>query len=118
MNTLNTIRKILLAYILLQTFSHGAFSQEKAVKTVPSGRNAEKIVTEENLRAGIEFLAGASCGGRAPSRDCRGGGGLVVRLVAAWLGGGWDECAGTRVCWRFPAVIPTPSGQETLSAAT
>ena len=65
MNTLNTIRKILLAYILLQTFSYGAFSQEKAVKTVPSGRNAEKIVTEENLRAGIEFLADTTFGGRA-----------------------------------------------------
>lgn len=64
-DALKTIPKPLLAAVLLLVFSVSGLSAGKDVKTVPSGRNAEKIVTEEGLRASVEFLADTTFGGRA-----------------------------------------------------
>ncbi|MGN0201428.1 MAG: M28 family peptidase [Candidatus Cryptobacteroides sp.] len=64
-DALNSISKSVLALFILLTAQFAVPAQVKEAKTVPSGRNAEKIMTEEKIRYGVEFLSDTTFGGRA-----------------------------------------------------
>lgn len=50
--------------LLLSAVTTVSLAQERVVRMIPSGRNAERVVSEEGLRADVEFLAGPELNGR------------------------------------------------------
>ena len=52
-------------FILLLADAAALSAQQNSVRMVPSGRNAEKYISSESLRRGVEFLSAPSFGGRA-----------------------------------------------------
>ena len=67
--------------LALLCLSTAAPAQTLARKMVPSGRNAEKVITEENLRADVEFLTDTLFHGRLlPGADSNASG--VVAMLS------------------------------------
>lgn len=62
---LKTISNIFSTIVIILTASFVSSAQTKDVKMVPSGRNAEKLVTVERLQETIEYLTDTTFGGRA-----------------------------------------------------
>lgn len=62
---LKTILSKIFIFILISVAAEELHAQQATVKMVPSGINAEKVVSSENLRMQVEFLADSTFGGRA-----------------------------------------------------
>ena len=62
---MKTISRIFLIYILLSCPLSGLLAQDKGVKMIPSGRNAERVVSAEQLERQVEFLTDTLINGRA-----------------------------------------------------
>ena len=62
---LKTILSKIFIFILLSLAAGEVRAQQSSVKMVPSGANAEKVVSSENLRMQVEFLTDTTFKGRA-----------------------------------------------------
>ena len=62
---MKTILRIFLIYLTLISAAPAILAQDSKVKMVPSGRNAERIITPEKLEAQVEYLTDTLFKGRA-----------------------------------------------------
>ncbi len=81
---LKTILSKIFILILISAAAGELHAQQATVKMIPSGTNAEKVVSSENLRMRAEFLTDSTFGGRAT-----GSRGAVE--VAFWLSRRYED---------------------------
>lgn len=62
LKTVFTLKIFPIFFLLAATA--GLSAQERVVRMVPSGRNAERVISEESLQADVDFLAGSLLNGR------------------------------------------------------
>ncbi len=62
---MKTVLSKIFIFILIPAAAGELHAQQAAVKMIPSGTNAEKVVSSENLRMRVEFLTDSTFGGRA-----------------------------------------------------
>ena len=62
---LKTILSKIFIFIILAVATVEAYAQHTSVRMVPSGTNAEKVITSDNIRMQVEFLTDTTFKGRA-----------------------------------------------------
>ena len=62
---LKTVLSKIFIFLLLSVASGEILAQQAATRMVPSGANAEKVISSESLKRQVEFLTDSTFGGRA-----------------------------------------------------